>query len=59
MAKHVAHSLVVGEVIGSNLNLRRVITKEADNGSLSYYVRCAKLIVRVGGMPRPKIGATP
>ena len=35
----------------------RVLTKNVGNGSYFYYVRCATLIVREGGMPWPKTGA--
>ena len=48
MAQHVVHLLVVGEVIGSNLGLIRVINKEVKTGSYFCYVRWATLIVRVG-----------
>ncbi len=56
MGQHIVHPLIVGKSIGSNLN--PTPTKDVESGSYCFYVRCLSLIVRVGGMPRPKTGAT-
>ena len=49
--------LVVGDIMGSNLGLNRVITKDF-SCTYRYYVRSAKLIVRRGGMPWPRKDTT-
>ena len=40
LAQHVAHPLIVGEVIGSNLGPTPHHTKDVKNGSYCCYVRC-------------------
>ena len=48
----------VGKVMGSVLCQNRVIANDVKSCTYCCYVRCATLIVRVGGMPWPQTGAT-
>ncbi len=41
----------------SRLSPNRVIAKDVKSCTYCYYVRCTTLLVRVGGMPWPKIDA--
>ncbi len=55
LAQHIAHLISVGEVKSLNPGTNRVITEDITR---CCYVKCPTLIVFLGGMPWPWIGAT-